>query len=280
MLRILPSRRGNPRSAGSPRSSLFWWCAFWSPPVEEVEPEEELPANPIDFGAVKVDTPEAYAWIYIPDTGVNYPIMRSATDDNFYLRRNEHGEDSVFGSIFTQSMNALDFSDPVTLIYGHNTANHTMFGDVRQMEDPDANLDEETRKMINQVLNYPQDSAGAMMTMEYVDLKRSMTVEQAFDRIRADGYERVIAVMLSSGLSGTYNMVRLLAEERTGNSEQLNLMDFGAAGDGRDAAAQPAPLPARAVRRAISAPPRTRQCRHFGTVQKRPGLWRPAPGSP
>ena len=48
-------------------------------------------------------------------------------------------------------------------------------------------VDEETRKMINQVLNYPKDSAGAMMTMEYVDLKRSMTVEQAFDRIRATG---------------------------------------------------------------------------------------------
>ena len=30
-------------------------------------------------------------------------------------------------------------------------------------------VDEETRKMINQVLNYPKDSAGAMMTMEYVD---------------------------------------------------------------------------------------------------------------
>ena len=46
-------------------------------------------------------------------------------------------------------------------------------------------VDADTRKMINQVLNYPKDSAGAMMTMEYVDLKRRMTVEQAFERIRA-----------------------------------------------------------------------------------------------
>lgn len=36
----------------------------------------------------------------------------------------------------------------------------------------------------------------------------------AFDRIKAEGYDGVIAVMLSGGLSGTYNMVRLLAEER------------------------------------------------------------------
>ena len=50
-------------------------------------------------------------------------------------------------------------------------------------------VDEQTRKMINQVLNYPKDSAGSIMTMEYVDLKRSMTVEQAFERIRATGLD-------------------------------------------------------------------------------------------
>ena len=51
-------------------------------------------------------------------------------------------------------------------------------------------VDADTRKMINQVLNYPNDSAGSIMTMEYVDLKRSMTVEQAFERIRATGVEK------------------------------------------------------------------------------------------
>lgn len=49
--------------------------------------------------------------------------------------------------------------------------------------------DDETRRSINQILNYPKDSAGSIMTMEYVDLKRSMTVEEAFDRIRRIGVE-------------------------------------------------------------------------------------------
>ncbi len=51
-------------------------------------------------------------------------------------------------------------------------------------------VDSETRRMINQVLNYPRDSAGSIMTMEYVDLKRGMTVEQAFERIRRTGVEK------------------------------------------------------------------------------------------
>lgn len=50
--------------------------------------------------------------------------------------------------------------------------------------------DAETRVLINQILNYPTDSAGSIMTMEYVDLKRGMTVEEAFDRIRAIGVEK------------------------------------------------------------------------------------------
>ena len=40
-------------------------------------------------------------------------------------------------------------------------------------------------------------------------------ITAAFDRIAADGYDGVIAILLSSGLSGTYNMVRLMAEERS-----------------------------------------------------------------
>lgn len=51
-------------------------------------------------------------------------------------------------------------------------------------------VDSDTRKMINQILNYPKDSAGSLMTMEYVDLKRNMTVQQAFQRIKHTGIQK------------------------------------------------------------------------------------------
>ena len=44
--------------------------------------------------------------------------------------------------------------------------------------------DPETRKSINEILKYPEDSAGSIMTTEYVDLKENMTVGDAFKRIR------------------------------------------------------------------------------------------------
>lgn len=51
-------------------------------------------------------------------------------------------------------------------------------------------VDADTRNNINQLLNYPKDSAGSIMTMEYVDLKRGMTVSEAFERIRRTGVEK------------------------------------------------------------------------------------------
>lgn len=50
--------------------------------------------------------------------------------------------------------------------------------------------DPDTRKSINEILRYPEDSAGSLMTIEYVDLKRSMTVADAFTRIRRTGVDK------------------------------------------------------------------------------------------
>lgn len=52
------------------------------------------------------------------------------------------------------------------------------------------NATPETRKVINQFLNYPEDSAGSIMTSEYIALRRTMTVSQSFDYIRAHGQEK------------------------------------------------------------------------------------------
>jgi len=52
------------------------------------------------------------------------------------------------------------------------------------------NASSETRKQINQLLHYKNDSAGSIMTTEYVDFKKQMTVEEAFKRIRKVGMDK------------------------------------------------------------------------------------------
>ncbi|MBQ8971129.1 MAG: magnesium transporter, partial [Lachnospiraceae bacterium] len=53
-----------------------------------------------------------------------------------------------------------------------------------------ANADSETRRDINHLLRYPEDSAGSIMTVEFVDLKVHLTVKQAIERIRRTGVDK------------------------------------------------------------------------------------------
>ena len=107
-------------------------------------PETEVSkaaVNPIDFAALQQQNGDVYAWVYLPDTAVNLPVMQNSLVDNYYLTHDMYGEDSVTGGIYTQSMNSKDFTDPVTLIYGHTfEADHElsdeMFGTLHYLEDP------------------------------------------------------------------------------------------------------------------------------------------------
>ena len=53
-----------------------------------------------------------------------------------------------------------------------------------------AQADPDTRKMINEILQYPEDSAGSVMTTEFVELQGSMTAQQAIDHIRKVGVDK------------------------------------------------------------------------------------------
>lgn len=52
------------------------------------------------------------------------------------------------------------------------------------------NSDPENRKQINELLEYPEDSAGSIMTTEFISLSAKMTIEAAFDKIRKTGVNK------------------------------------------------------------------------------------------
>ena len=93
--------------------------------------------NPIDFEKLLEINDDIYAWIRIPDTNIDYPIVQRAGDDAYYLRRDIYKKPKVAGSIFTEDCNSKDFDDPNTVIYGHNMRNKSMFQNLHLYEDPD-----------------------------------------------------------------------------------------------------------------------------------------------
>lgn len=106
------------------------------PEVADPAPQEADPRvqNPIDFPSLKLENSDIYAWIYIPNTKVNYPILQSASDDFYYLTHNQDKEESVEGALYTEMANATDFSDPVTVVYGHNIQGDLMFSSLHYFE--------------------------------------------------------------------------------------------------------------------------------------------------
>ena len=106
--------------------------------VEEKKQEEDAEDEiPIDFASLKETNPDIYAWIEIPDTNVNYPIVQSADDDSYYLNHTIDGQEGYPGSIYTEKVNAKDFSDFNTVIYGHDMKDGSMFKDLHKFEDAD-----------------------------------------------------------------------------------------------------------------------------------------------
>ncbi len=104
---------------------------FKTPTTNNSTLETELPVNPIDFKKLQEKYPDAFAWIQVEGIEqIDYPIFMSQpeADDNYYLDHNRNGEEDRYGEIYVQKLNYKDFSDPNTLIYGHNMSNGDMFG--------------------------------------------------------------------------------------------------------------------------------------------------------
>ncbi len=96
----------------------------------------QVPEKNIDFDAMHKEISEdIYAWIYIPNTHIDYPVFQHPTDNSYYLEHNIDGSEGYPGCIYTENYNAKDFSDPHTVIYGHNMRDTTMFSDLHLYED-------------------------------------------------------------------------------------------------------------------------------------------------
>lgn len=70
---------------------------------------------------------DIYSWIYIPNTNVNYPVLQHPTEADYYLDRNVDHSKGYPGCIYTQNMNAKDYSDFNTVLYGHDMKDGSMF---------------------------------------------------------------------------------------------------------------------------------------------------------
>ena len=102
--------------------------------TSQVDPNDPI-NRVINFAELQAANPEIFAWIYIPGTNVDYPILQHPAADDFYLNHDMYGKSDVWGSLYIQNCNKKDFSDPVTMIYGHYGVNDYMLSTLHRFRD-------------------------------------------------------------------------------------------------------------------------------------------------
>lgn len=124
-----PASRQTPETEAEPKAEEQTAATGKADAAEETE----VYISPVDFEALHAVNEDIYAWLDIPDTQISYPILRHPEDDAYYLRRSMDGQSDRDGVIFTEaSYNGRDFSDPVTVAYGHNRYNGQMLSTLQR----------------------------------------------------------------------------------------------------------------------------------------------------
>ncbi|MBA2214852.1 class B sortase [Sellimonas intestinalis] len=93
------------------------------------KPEEEKES----FDELRAINPEVFGWLTVYGTYIDYPLTQ-AEDNDKYVNTDAKGAYSLSGSIFLDCVNKKDFSDPVSILYGHDMVEHKMFGDLAEFE--------------------------------------------------------------------------------------------------------------------------------------------------
>lgn len=93
----------------------------------------------IDFAALRAENQDIFAWIYIPDTEIDCPVLQSEEADDYYESHNAYGEASEEGAVYTELANLKNMCDFNTVLHGRTTKDgeEGLFSELYNFADPD-----------------------------------------------------------------------------------------------------------------------------------------------
>lgn len=113
--------------------------------TEETQlPTEEAIADSVEITAVPNPYAEAFSsnedivgWLQIPDTNIDYPVVWTPVDENYYLYKDIEGNEDKNGSLILDTDSSLNPLTTNLIIHGHNMRSGAMFGNLTDYEDFD-----------------------------------------------------------------------------------------------------------------------------------------------
>ncbi len=91
----------------------------------------------VDFKKLQENNPEIFAWLYIPGTNIDYPILQSAVDDGYYVNHSSDGKESETGSLYTEMANMMNMGDFNTVVHGQSSEDEDMFAQLPLYKEED-----------------------------------------------------------------------------------------------------------------------------------------------
>lgn len=116
----------------------------------------DLASMTVDWAALRAQNPDIVAWVCVPGTNINYPVVQG-TDNDYYLNHDFEGNQGWLancGTVFMDYRNTSDFSDASTFIYGHHLNDGSMFSALASFTDQDAFDASRTVYLLTPTQNY------------------------------------------------------------------------------------------------------------------------------
>lgn len=156
----------------------------------------------IDFDSLREINSDIVAWIYYESTNINYPIVQGS-DNDYYLHITFEGTWAIGGTLFVDAITEDPFNQFNTIVYGHHMQDHSMFGDIKDLKDPEyakkhpqfelITPDQKYHMKICAFLNQPSDSEIYTTNFhadgdkqEYIDLINSLATYTTDETMRPD----------------------------------------------------------------------------------------------
>ena len=166
----------------------------------ETEPTEQ-PAAERNIQALIAENSDCIGWLSIDGTNISYPVMRTPSDPQKYLRRNFYGKYSQSGVPFLDGRCGLQSTN--LIIYGHNMRNGTMFADLKKYVD---------RDFLNAHRTVKFETADGIRYFIVTEVLRTDITDAWYDRITAEDGSRCLVLSTCYG-SGKDGRLLIIAAE-------------------------------------------------------------------
>lgn len=91
----------------------------------------------IDFEALQQINPDIFAWLYVPGTGIDVPVLQSHESDEYYKTHIADGKEGAAGAVYTEMPNLMNMCDFNTILHGKDMEEDDLFSGLHRFEDQD-----------------------------------------------------------------------------------------------------------------------------------------------